>query len=455
MTDNEIDLTEVKGIGPATAVKLHGAGIRSAEALARSQVEHLVQIVGRATATKIIENARTLLDEMGIDYKKEGKAPEEDLEEVETAEKAEIEEELEEVEAEVIEGDLTEVKGIGPKTQQELIAAGFNTVERLANAETKELMKIDGVGKATAEKFKQSAQDVLGVEEEFEEQLDEIQDEDLEEVEEAIVDEDEPEEFEKDDVLYDGDVRTEHERSPAPQGIPTKKKRGVQISSQADKIDIDELDAEEADAKSGWQVKAKELTEEEREARRLRQEMLRAQERITRDIPTPPQPVKAKKEDTKEKHEKPVKKAKKSKKIQQQVKKTREQKKAERFVDYYSNTDIHSKEKVGRPKVSGKTSGESQPRIELERDTYLGKITSKRRSRRNVNNRQVIVNLDNGFEPDQLVGQKVYFQYPDDEDRKVSGSISKRFGKKSSGKVLVIFKKGVREEAIFQKVYKY
>jgi hypothetical protein len=63
------------------------------------------------------------------------------------------------------------------------------------------------------------------------------------------------------------------------------------------------------------------------------------------------------------------------------------------------------------------------------------------------------VELDNVFEPDQLVGQKVYFNYPEGE--KVSGRISKRFGKRSSKKVLLQFENGIREEGIFQNVFIY
>jgi predicted flap endonuclease-1-like 5' DNA nuclease len=91
------DITEVKGIGPATAVKLHGAGIRSAEALAKSQVDHLVGIIGRTTARKIIANAQELMKSL------EGVvATEEPVETVEAVEEVAT---IEEVAAP--EGDLT------------------------------------------------------------------------------------------------------------------------------------------------------------------------------------------------------------------------------------------------------------------------------------------------------------------------------------------------------------
>ena len=47
------NISEVKGIGPATAVKLAEAGIDTAEALAEFQLNDLTELVGKTTATKI------------------------------------------------------------------------------------------------------------------------------------------------------------------------------------------------------------------------------------------------------------------------------------------------------------------------------------------------------------------------------------------------------------------
>ena len=57
-------------------------------------------------------------------------------------------------------------------------------------------------------------------------------------------------------------------------------------------------------------MKSKELTDEGEKRRRQRQEMLRAAERITREIPLPPKPIKAVKSGKKVKVPKPIKKEK-------------------------------------------------------------------------------------------------------------------------------------------------
>ncbi|MCE7737667.1 MAG: hypothetical protein GPJ54_22440, partial [Candidatus Heimdallarchaeota archaeon] len=238
---------------------------------------------------------------------------------------------------------------------------------------------------------------------------------------------------------------TEHARSPVPQGIPTKKKRGIQIR----KIDLeeDEAETEAVEKPAGWGVKAKELSTDEIERRKARQADIAKSRRITRKIPLKPEIMKAvKTADVKERGSKPEKADKKKKKIKLSKKREKEQ------VEYFTQFDIHPPTLTSRNRgVSGKA-GVSKPRITLERDTKLGRISSHRRSRRVVNRNQVILKLENGYKPDQLVGQKVYFRYPDTEV-KVPGTIAKRFGKVSSGKVLVYFKKGIRREGLNQAIF--
>ena len=57
-------LTQVKGIGPATARQLLSAGIPSAEALAEATLEQLTMLPGFGPfrAAQILENARQLMD---------------------------------------------------------------------------------------------------------------------------------------------------------------------------------------------------------------------------------------------------------------------------------------------------------------------------------------------------------------------------------------------------------
>ncbi|MHA1317344.1 MAG: helix-hairpin-helix domain-containing protein [Candidatus Heimdallarchaeaceae archaeon] len=54
---------------------------------------------------------------------------------------------------EVSQFSLVDVPGIGESKAELLKEAGFETVDKLANASIDELVKIKGIGPATAEKF--------------------------------------------------------------------------------------------------------------------------------------------------------------------------------------------------------------------------------------------------------------------------------------------------------------
>ena len=56
---------------------------------------------------------------------------------------------------------ITEIDGIGPKTEKVLLKAGFKVAGDIARAEIKELVKIPGIGKKTAEKILMSAKGLL------------------------------------------------------------------------------------------------------------------------------------------------------------------------------------------------------------------------------------------------------------------------------------------------------
>jgi ERCC4-type nuclease len=48
---------------------------------------------------------------------------------------------------------LPKLPGVGPKTLEALVALGFDSLEKIANAAPEELSKAKGVGKKTAEKI--------------------------------------------------------------------------------------------------------------------------------------------------------------------------------------------------------------------------------------------------------------------------------------------------------------
>ena len=430
-----MELTEVKGIGPATAIKLKAAGINTAEELANASIDDLVAAgIRKPTATKLVNNANEVVGTSSDKPKSEekpAKAPKQTSKQPKPKDdsKGEIK---------AVKIPISYVKGVGPKTRNILEDAEITSAQALASQNQEDLVEL-GIGKATAAKIIANAIDQIGVlpgEEKAPAKKKKA---------EKVVTETKPEAEPKPKKEKKPEAQpAEHERSPIPQGIPTKKKRGIQIRKASEL----EEPAEVADVEkpTGWGVQAKELSKDDIERRKARQEEIARSRQITRPIPLKPEPVKAVKTEKAAKTTKPQKVDKSKKKVKLSKKQTKQ------VIEYFKAPSVMDQTEASRKRgISGKA-GTAKPRIVLERDTFLGKITSHRRSRRVVHYRQVIVKLDNGYKPDQLVGQKVYFRYPE-TTAKVPGSIGKRFGKASSGKVLVYFKKGIRQEALNQKIF--
>ena len=55
---------------------------------------------------------------------------------------------------------LTEIDGVGPKIEKALIAAGYDTVEKIKALTIEDLVKIEGIGKKTAEKILKSVKEL-------------------------------------------------------------------------------------------------------------------------------------------------------------------------------------------------------------------------------------------------------------------------------------------------------
>lgn len=54
-------------------------------------------------------------------------------------------------------GNISHLEGVGPKTEKILLEAGYSTVEKIKNATANDLIKLEGIGKKTAEKIINSA----------------------------------------------------------------------------------------------------------------------------------------------------------------------------------------------------------------------------------------------------------------------------------------------------------
>ncbi len=59
------------------------------------------------------------------------------------------------------ESELQKITGIGPKAAKTLDDCGYNTIEKIAKASADELSQLPGIGKATAEKYIESAKELV------------------------------------------------------------------------------------------------------------------------------------------------------------------------------------------------------------------------------------------------------------------------------------------------------
>jgi len=56
---------------------------------------------------------------------------------------------------------LDDLPRVGKKTKNALIASGYKDIENIANADIKDMLKVEGIGKATAEKIIKAAKELL------------------------------------------------------------------------------------------------------------------------------------------------------------------------------------------------------------------------------------------------------------------------------------------------------
>ncbi|MBI4974344.1 MAG: 50S ribosomal protein L32e, partial [Candidatus Omnitrophica bacterium] len=56
--------------------------------------------------------------------------------------------------------ELTDIDGVGKKTEKILIAAGYDTVAKIKKLTIDDLTKLEGIGKKTAEKVIKSANEL-------------------------------------------------------------------------------------------------------------------------------------------------------------------------------------------------------------------------------------------------------------------------------------------------------
>jgi len=371
--------------------------------------------------------------------------------------------------------DVVNVKGVGKKTAEKLGSANIDTAEKLASASVEDVIAL-GIGKGTAAKIIKNAQEITApapveeVVETTEKVVEKVKkpakSKEVVKEEKVTIPEEPAEVIETPAEVFETseevvEVAEKPAKKPKKKAKKTKPKRVIPEDydeptysrkkkvAQVKKVDkkAEILSENEVETRSTWVVNAKELTQEEKEKKAARKQIRSMADQITREIPTAPQAVKAVKTGKKKtKSEKPIKKDKASKAtktFEKQVKET---------VEYYSTEDIKRGERTFKVRgKSGKT-GTSKPRSVIEKGTAMGFVSSHRRSRRDINNSQLIVQLNPEFDSEAVIGKTISFTYPDN-GAVIVGNIYKRFGKRSSKKVLVKFEKGIRPISRYQVIY--
>jgi predicted flap endonuclease-1-like 5' DNA nuclease len=116
----KLGLEDITGVGPKTQEALQAAGYKTVEKIAvtdPAEIAEKVEGVGDATADQIVEAALELVPD---DVKKKRKPR------------------------------LSDITGVGPKTQEALRVSGYKTVEKIAVAEPADIAeKADGIGDTT------------------------------------------------------------------------------------------------------------------------------------------------------------------------------------------------------------------------------------------------------------------------------------------------------------------
>jgi N utilization substance protein A len=124
---------ELPYLGDVTARLLYNEGFRSIKEIAEADPEELLRILEfeKAKVIEIIETARKKVENEGIKDSELQDDPALD--------------------------PLTEVKGIGEKTAEILLANGYQTIKDILEEDVEKLLKIPGIGEKKAEKLLEAA----------------------------------------------------------------------------------------------------------------------------------------------------------------------------------------------------------------------------------------------------------------------------------------------------------
>jgi len=217
MAAMRVDITDLPGVGKKMAQEFLRAGVDSVQDMVRWDEKQLQQIpgVGPATAAKLLQAAKEIIDRVEAEHLEEmkarvrmkKKAKEEGVgEEIAEAPAEKPLEAPEKVAARSL--SVSKLRGIGTKLVQALQQAGIESLQDLFEADEEQLLEVPGVGPATAERLLKTAEEgmqqisefILAQEKASGEELDEEEPGEEEAVEETVADDDEePQSENKDD----------------------------------------------------------------------------------------------------------------------------------------------------------------------------------------------------------------------------------------------------------------
>jgi len=162
--NNNSDLTQIPGIGNATAKKLMAEGINSYEDFINADSKKIAKIV-KSSEKKVLDwisNAKELISSQDMELSSE---PNEEIEEtmelvIEDSEKPEIKKEKSKGK---IDYDISDLPGVGPATLKKLKEAGLLSVRAIAVTPKQVIMDDSGLGDKTIEKIIKASQELLNI----------------------------------------------------------------------------------------------------------------------------------------------------------------------------------------------------------------------------------------------------------------------------------------------------
>ncbi|MBD3406800.1 MAG: hypothetical protein GF411_11855 [Candidatus Lokiarchaeota archaeon] len=141
-SSSKLDMKDLPGVGAKTRDSLIEAGFKTVEKIAKSKptaISKKVDGIGESTAETIVEAAKKMV---------QASKPKKSRKKKSTESSSKL--------------DMKELPGVGAKTRDSLIEAGFETVEKIAKTKPTAISKkVDGVGESTAETIVEAAKKMV------------------------------------------------------------------------------------------------------------------------------------------------------------------------------------------------------------------------------------------------------------------------------------------------------